>query len=59
MAVLSHVLGRCTRHLRVIIGKFTCLEILTLLLLTSGLVGIVLWDVVRIFLELGSGWLWG
>ena len=59
MAVLSHVLGRCTRHLRVIIGKLASLEILSLLLLTSGLVGIILWDVVRMFLELGSGWLRG
>jgi len=59
MAFLSHVLGRSTRHLRVVIGKFTGLEILALLLLTSGLVGIVLWDVVRMFLELGSAWLWG
>jgi hypothetical protein len=59
MSVLSHVLGHCTRHLRVVIGKFAGLEILALLLLTSGLVGIVLRDVVRIFLELGSGWLRG
>jgi hypothetical protein len=59
MAILSHILGRCTRHLRVIIGKFAGLEILALLLLTSGLVGIVLWDVVRMFLELGSSWLRG
>jgi len=59
MAVLSHILGHCTRYLIVIIGKFAGLEILALLLLTSGLVGIVLWDVVRMFLELGSSWLRG
>ena len=59
MAVLSHVLGGCTRHFRVVIGKFAGLEILSLLLLTSGLVGIVLWDVVRMILELGSGRLRG
>ena len=59
MAFLSHDLGRCTRHLRVVVGELAGLEILTLLLLTSGLVGIVLWDVVRMFLELGSGWFWG
>jgi hypothetical protein len=59
MAVLSYVLGRCTRHFRVVIGKFAGLEIFSLLLLTSGLVGIILWDVVRMFLELGSGWLRG
>lgn len=59
MVILSHDLGRCTRHLRVVIGKFAGLEVFTLLLLASGFVGIVLRDVVLVFLELGSLWLRG
>ena len=61
MVFLSHDLGgRSTRHLRVVIGKLAGLEVLTLvLLLSSGLVGIVLRDVVLMFLELGSLWLGG
>lgn len=60
MVFLSHDLGRCTCHLRVVIGKFAGLEVLALLLLTSvGLVGIVLRDVVLVFLELGPLWLRG
>ncbi len=59
MVFRFHYLCPCTRHLRVVIGKFTGLEILTLLLLTSGLIGIVLRDVVLMFLKLGSDWLWG
>ena len=62
MVFRSHDLGHCcTCHLRVVIGKFAGLEVLTLLLLTSGggLMGIVLGDVVLMFLKLGSDWVRG
>ena len=58
MVILSHDLGRCTCHLRVVIRKLASLEVLTLLLLTSGgLMRIVIRDVVLVFLKLGSLWL--